>query len=61
MLRPEDRLMIDDAGYLHVPEKPGLGCELDEEALSRYEVNTVYGGENYRSLFLSFDLGKHGY
>jgi L-alanine-DL-glutamate epimerase-like enolase superfamily enzyme len=46
MLRPEDRLMIDDAGYLHVPEKPGLGCELDQEALSRYEVNTVYGGDN---------------
>jgi L-alanine-DL-glutamate epimerase-like enolase superfamily enzyme len=41
MLRSDDRLMIDDAGYLHVPEKPGLGCELDEEALSRYEVNTV--------------------
>ena len=46
MLRPDDRLMIDDAGYLHVPEKPGLGCELDEEALSRYEVNTVFVGEN---------------
>jgi L-alanine-DL-glutamate epimerase-like enolase superfamily enzyme len=46
MLRPEDRLMIDDAGYLHVPEKPGLGCELDEDALSRYEVNTVYIGGN---------------
>ena len=46
MLRPHDCLMIDDAGYLHVPEKPGLGCELDEEALSRYEVNTVFVGEN---------------
>ncbi len=46
MLRPEDRLMIDDSGYLHAPEKPGLGCELDEYALSRYEVNTVYVGDN---------------
>ena len=45
MLRPDDRLMIDDSGYLHVPEKPGLGCELDEEALSRYEVKTVYIGD----------------
>jgi len=45
MLRPEDRLMIDDSGYLHVPEKPGLGCELDEKALSRYEVNTLYIGD----------------
>jgi L-alanine-DL-glutamate epimerase-like enolase superfamily enzyme len=42
MLHPEDRLMIDRSGYLHVAEKPGLGCELDEETLSRYEVNTVY-------------------
>ena len=30
MLHPEDRLMIDDSKYLHVPEKPGIGCELDE-------------------------------
>lgn len=44
MSRPDDRLMIDDSGYLHVPEKPGLGCELDEEALSRYEVKTVCVG-----------------
>ena len=45
MLHPEDRLMIDDGGYLHIPEKPGLGLELDQEALSRYEVNTVYMGD----------------
>lgn len=38
MLRPEDRLMIDKDGYLRVPEKPGLGCELDEEALARYAI-----------------------
>jgi L-alanine-DL-glutamate epimerase-like enolase superfamily enzyme len=44
MLPPEDYLMIDDSGYLHVPEKPGLGCELDEKALARYELNTVYIG-----------------
>jgi L-alanine-DL-glutamate epimerase-like enolase superfamily enzyme len=36
MLQPEDRLRIDKDGYLHVPDKPGLGCELDEESLSRY-------------------------
>ncbi len=45
MLHPDDRLMIDDNGYLHVPEKPGLGCELDEEALARYAVRHVYLGE----------------
>lgn len=46
MLHPEDRLMIDSNGYLHVPEKPGLGCELDEEALSQYEINTINVGDN---------------
>jgi L-alanine-DL-glutamate epimerase-like enolase superfamily enzyme len=44
MLRPEDRLMIDDEGYLHVPEKPGLGLELDEEMLSQYQINHMYAG-----------------
>ncbi|MGD9058632.1 MAG: mandelate racemase/muconate lactonizing enzyme family protein [Desulfobacterales bacterium] len=38
ILQPEDRLMIDKDGYLHVPEKPGLGCELDEGALARYAI-----------------------
>jgi L-alanine-DL-glutamate epimerase-like enolase superfamily enzyme len=45
MLRPDNRLMIDKDGYLHVPERPGLGCELDEEALARYAVDHVYVGE----------------
>jgi L-alanine-DL-glutamate epimerase-like enolase superfamily enzyme len=44
MLRPEDRLMIDDEGYLHVPEKPGLGLELDVEMLSQYQINHIYAG-----------------
>jgi L-alanine-DL-glutamate epimerase-like enolase superfamily enzyme len=44
MLRSEDRLMIDDEGYLHVPEKPGLGLELDEEMLSQYQINHMYAG-----------------
>lgn len=38
ILCPEDRLMIDQDGYLHVPAKPGLGCELDDEALARYAI-----------------------
>ena len=46
MLHTEDRLMIDDSGYLNVPEKPGLGCELDEETLSQYEVNKVNIGNH---------------
>ena len=29
--------MIDKDGYLHVPEKPGLGVELDEERLRSIE------------------------
>jgi hypothetical protein len=50
MLRAEDGLMIDDSGYLHVPDNPGLGCELDEETLSRYEVNTVFIGNTWRRI-----------
>jgi L-alanine-DL-glutamate epimerase-like enolase superfamily enzyme len=38
MLQVQDRLMIDGDGYVHVPDKPGLGCELDEKALSKYEI-----------------------
>jgi len=29
---------IDDEGYVKVPEAPGLGIELDEEKLKRYEA-----------------------
>lgn len=43
--RPEDRdfifkepLQIDDEGYVHLPQGPGLGIELDEEKLKQYEV-----------------------
>lgn len=42
---PEDRdfifaepLRIDAEGYVQLPEGPGLGIELDEEKLKRYEV-----------------------
>ncbi len=42
--RPEDRdfifgepIRIDSEGYVRVPQKPGLGIELDEEKLKRYE------------------------
>ena len=35
---PQDRLMIDGDGYIHIPEAPGLGCELDEPALARYQI-----------------------
>ncbi len=30
-------LRIDGEGYVHLPQKPGLGIELDEEKLARYE------------------------
>jgi D-galactarolactone cycloisomerase len=42
----KERLMINADGYLVVPEKPGLGIELDEESLKRYEIHHVYVGEN---------------
>jgi D-galactarolactone cycloisomerase len=42
---PASRLMIDDEGYLHVPDVPGMGIELDEEALERYRVGYAYVGE----------------
>jgi L-alanine-DL-glutamate epimerase-like enolase superfamily enzyme len=45
MLQSEDRLMIDDEGYLQVPEKPGFGFELDETALSQYQVDHHYVGD----------------
>ena len=33
-----DKMMIDNEGYLHIPDKPGLGFELDMDALAKYEV-----------------------
>ncbi len=29
---------IDDEGFVNIPQKPGLGVEIDEEVLKRYEV-----------------------
>ena len=29
---------IDADGYIPMPQKPGLGIEIDEEAAKRYEV-----------------------
>ena len=39
------KLMISKDGYVEAPEIPGLGIELDEEALSKYQVNYAYIGE----------------
>lgn len=36
---------IDSQGYVHLPQKPGLGIELDEDKLKKYEK------EDTRSLF----------
>lgn len=33
-----EKTMIDEEGYLHIPDKPGLGFELDLDALAKYEV-----------------------
>lgn len=29
----KEALPIDDKGWIHVPDKPGLGCELDWDAI----------------------------
>jgi len=31
-------ISTDDEGYVHLPRSPGLGVELDEERLARYEI-----------------------
>ena len=38
-------------GYMHVPEAPGLGVELDEEALARYKVEPGYMPDPPRNLY----------
>jgi len=40
-----EKLRIDAEGYLHLPQKPGLGIELDLEAMERYAYDRVYVGE----------------
>lgn len=34
----KERFEIDDAGYVHVPQAPGLGITVDEDTLARYRV-----------------------
>lgn len=34
----EPLLRIDKEGYVHLPQKPGLGVELNREAMERYKV-----------------------
>ena len=31
----KESLPIDDKGWIHVPDKPGLGCELDWDAIEK--------------------------
>ena len=45
ILKEEDRVLVDKDGYMHVPQKPGLGFEPDEEALKEYEIKDYYVGE----------------
>jgi D-galactarolactone cycloisomerase len=35
----KEPITVGGDGYLRVPEKPGLGIEIDEEALARFKVN----------------------
>ncbi len=32
----KEHFMVDDEGYVKIPDKPGLGFEIDEQALKRY-------------------------
>ncbi len=34
----KEQIKIDKDGYLHLPQKPGLGIEIDEEKLKKYQV-----------------------
>lgn len=34
----KERFEIDDEGYVHVPEAPGLGVTIDEETIARYRA-----------------------
>ena len=45
ILKEEDRVLVDKDGYMHVPQKPGLGFEPDKEALKEYEIKDYYVGE----------------
>jgi len=38
-------LTVDEDGFLTIPDTPGLGVELDPEALKRYEYGAAYVGE----------------
>lgn len=41
----EDYLLPDENGFLKIPDKPGLGFDLDPQALAEYEVGCAYMGE----------------
>jgi len=46
-------------GYAHVPEKPGLGVELDQEALARFRRPEDYEPEPPRTLYrVSWPSGR---
>ncbi len=32
----KDKILMDDEGYVRIPDKPGLGIELDTEAIAEY-------------------------
>ena len=37
----KQKMEIDGDGFVHVPEGPGLGVDLDEETIDRYRVKTA--------------------
>jgi galactonate dehydratase len=44
----KESLMVKD-GYLPLPERPGLGIELNEEALRHYPPQPWHRGFDYRA------------
>ncbi|MFO7918402.1 MAG: enolase C-terminal domain-like protein [Anaerolineae bacterium] len=64
----EERLDVQE-GYVHVPEAPGIGVELDEEAIEGYEVEEGYAPPPPRNLYrvvwpsgasIVYPVGKKG-
>ncbi len=46
----QDRLEVHN-GFAHVPESPGLGVDIDEEAMARYQVEVGFAPSPPRNLY----------
>lgn len=37
----EEDIRIDDEGYAHVPQQPGLGVEIDWDSIDKWTITTL--------------------